>query len=507
MPENVEGKKVFSLLEVSRSIQKTLTQRYSSTFWVKAEMNKLNHYIHSGHCYPTLVEKKDGKIVAQMHANIWKNDYIRINNNFLKILKEPLKDDIKILFLSNISYSTTHGLSLRIIDIDPSYTMGDLEQEKQETIRRLTQEGLFNLNKSLELPCPPQRIAVISVETSKGYKDFLGKIHANAYGYAFFYMLFPSVLQGEKIVASITTQLHRIEKVQEHFDLVAIIRGGGGEIGLSSYNNYALAKAIATFPKPVLTGIGHITNETVAEMVAYKNLITPTDLADFLIQKFTNLAVPLNETQKKVNEASLKLLHEKRSSLQSETKLFRSVANHKLQFNQNLIKHALTILYRHSIFILKSKHTALLNLKEAVRKSVPLSFQNTRKAIALITQEVRKNTFAITHTFHIIIKQYLRPLKKSVFTVKNEREKLNLLKTGLHNKSLHPLKNQKKDLAGVKSTIYNVHPNQVLKRGFSITRYKGKALTGKAQVDDGAIIETTLHSGVLKSVVKKTKNT
>lgn len=259
MPETVNNKKIFSLLEVTSSIQKTLSARYTSSFWVKAEMNKLNFYKQSGHCYPDLVEKQDGKVIAQIRSNLWKDDYMKINNTFLEVLKEPLKDGIKILFLAKVSFDPVHGLALRIIDIDPGYTLGDLEKEKQETIKKLQDEGIFNRNKSLKLPLLPQRIAIISVETSKGYGDFMKVIDGNPWNYKFFCFLFPSLLQGEKAVEGIINQLTRIKKVINHFDAVAIIRGGGGDIGLSCYNNYQLSKEFALFPIPVITGIGHST--------------------------------------------------------------------------------------------------------------------------------------------------------------------------------------------------------------------------------------------------------
>ena len=147
MSENVNDKKVYSLTEVTLSIQKTIADRYKSSFWVKAEMNKLNHYSHSGHCYPDLVEKTNGKVIAQMKANLWKSDFDRINQNFLKILKEPLKDGIKILFCATICFDPSHGLSLRIADIDPSFSLGELEREKLDTIERLKKEGIFHANK------------------------------------------------------------------------------------------------------------------------------------------------------------------------------------------------------------------------------------------------------------------------------------------------------------------------------------------------------------------------
>jgi exodeoxyribonuclease VII large subunit len=338
MSEKINDKTVFSLLEVTKSIQNTLSDRYKSAFWVKAEMNKLNFYKYSGHCYPELVEKKDGQVIALLKAYMWKDDYRRINDQFLNTLHEPLKDGIKILFLAKITFDPAHGLSLWIMDIDPSYTLGDLERERQETVTQLRNEKIFDKNKTIRLPLLPQRIAVISVETSKGYADFHEIIEKNTWGYKFFLHLFPSLLQGDNAVQSIIDQLVKIEKVKHHFDVVAIIRGGGGDVGLSCFNSYRLSKAIALFPLPVITGIGHATNETVVEMIAFTNAITPTKLAEYLLQKFHNFAVPVQQAEKKIFEKTVRLLNEAKMKLGAEVKLFRSVTDNVLISNNNEIK-------------------------------------------------------------------------------------------------------------------------------------------------------------------------
>ena len=223
MPEAVNEKSVYTLLEVARSIRKTVSERYRQTYWIRAELNKLNYYKHSGHCFPELLEKQDGKVLAQMRSTIWNENYLRINRKFLDVLKEPLKDGVKILFEAAIVFDPVFGLSLHIHDIDPSYTLGDLEKEKQETIKKLRDEALFSKNKMLPLSLLPQRIAIISVSSSKGYSDFLKIIESNSRGYRFFHLLFPSLLQGEKAVSSMIGQLKKIYQVRTHFDAVAII--------------------------------------------------------------------------------------------------------------------------------------------------------------------------------------------------------------------------------------------------------------------------------------------
>lgn len=371
MPEVINDKTIFSLLEVTRSIQKTLAERYKSLYWVKAEMNKLNHYKHSGHCYPELVEKKDGKIVAEIRSILWRTDVERINSQFIKLLGEPLRDGITILFQAGISYDPLYGLSLRIVDIDPTFVLGELEREKKESILRLQQEGLFDANKRLPFPPIPKRLAIISVETSKGLSDFFKIIHQNPWGYKIETTLYPALLQGDKSIPSIIKQLAVIAEKLESYDAVAIIRGGGGEVGLSSYNNYALSKAIAIFPIPVLTGIGHSTNETVSEMVAYKNAITPSELADFLIQKFHNFAIPLDQAQeklvyyvqdiftkehKKLEDLAQRLNWSSRESLKAES--------HQLQ----LLTQRLSVFSQH---YLKNQQDQLMNISRLIQMADP----------------------------------------------------------------------------------------------------------------------------------------
>src|SRR5690606_11774441 len=217
--------------------------------------NKLNHYSHSGHCYPELVEKRDGQVVAEMRSVIWRDDYRRINRQFIEMTKEPLKNGITILFQAVISYDPLYGLTLRILDIDPVHALGELQREKLASIDRLKKEGIFAANKALAFPIVPKRLAIISVETSKGYADFLKILQHNPWRYHFEQTLFPALLQGDKSVQAIVGQLEQIAKRRNEYDVVAIIRGGGGDVGLSSYNHYLLAAAIARFPIPVLTGI------------------------------------------------------------------------------------------------------------------------------------------------------------------------------------------------------------------------------------------------------------
>ncbi|MNK57307.1 Exodeoxyribonuclease 7 large subunit [compost metagenome] len=371
MPELIQDKTIFSLLEVSKSIQKTLAERYKSLYWIKAEMNKLNHYTHSGHCYPELVEKQDGKIVAEIRSTLWKADFTRINNNFLKIAQEPLREGITMLFQASISYDPMYGLSLRIVDIDPTFTLGELEKEKLDSIRKLKEEGIYEANKSVPFPTLPKRLAIVSVETSKGLSDFYKIINQNPWGYRLECTLFPALLQGDKSIPSIINQLAIIADKIAEFDVVAIIRGGGGEVGLSSYNNYLLARAIAIFPIPVLTGIGHSTNYTVSEMVAYKNAITPSELADFLIQKFHNFSVPIDKATESIQLLISTRFKEERNTLAQMATHIQWVGKRELQTartNIQQIQHELAALIKLHFYEHK---TALAHTERIIQLSDP----------------------------------------------------------------------------------------------------------------------------------------
>jgi exodeoxyribonuclease VII large subunit len=404
MAETINDKKVFSLLEVTQSIQKTIAERYTKSFWVKAEMNKLNFYSHSGHCYPELVEKNDGRTIAQMKATLWKSDYLVINEKFLKTLQEPLKDGIKILFCATIQFDPAHGLSLRIVDIDPVFSLGELEREKQETLARLRKEGIYDQNKKLVLPLLPQRIAIISVETSKGYADYLKVLEQNAWGYKFFNFLFPALLQGDRSVASIIYQLNRIRKVIHHFDIVVIVRGGGGDVGLSSYNRYDLAREIATFPIPVFTGIGHSTNETVAEMISHRNAITPTELADFLLQRFHDFSVPLHHAEERLAELTLRILDEERLKFYNVVRHFRSATAFRIQQHHHDVANLSVQITHQSKFLISNQAHRLKALQQDLVKRAAsglaernLEVSNLEKQISMLDPiNVLRRGYSIT---------------------------------------------------------------------------------------------------------------
>ncbi|MDY0215661.1 MAG: exodeoxyribonuclease VII large subunit [Bacteroidales bacterium] len=454
------NRKIYELSDLAASLKATISKTYQGRYWIKAEIAKLNFYPKSGHCYPDLVEKSDHKVKAQMRAIIWADDFFRINQEFLKVTNEPLKEGIAILFMAGITYSPVYGLSLQIYNIEPSFTLGKMAQQKNETIKKLKEAKLFDLNRSLPFPKLPKTIAIISVETSKGYHDFNAIMKTNEFGFAFHYKLFPSLLQGDQAVNSMLLQLDEIRKYANLFDAVLIIRGGGGDVGLSCYDHFLLASAVASFPIPVITGIGHSTNETVVEMVAYANKITPTDVAYFLLSKFLVAQQEITDSIKSIFENSKNLLRFKQNWIQNISRQF-SASSTKMLHN--------------SYFLLQLNSS---KLQKSIHQRQNLERINMQKFQGQIVY-FAENQF---QKYHSQIQNQQTKLKQaSVFFISRKKEQL----------------------FQVESKLKLLDPVNVLKRGYSITKINGKSLrnAGKLSVNDE--LRTILYNGEIISIVQK----
>ena len=365
-PHILSDKQIFTLSQVARSIRKTIEQRYAKQYWVKAEMHKLNLFA-SGHAFPELVEKVDDKIVAQFSGVIWKTSLQRINKRFVDLLNEPLREGGTFLLQVHIQYSEVHGVSLNIMDIDPDYSLGELQRERKETLERLEKEGLLRKNQQLPFPRLPKRVAIISAETSKGLSDFMEILTHNKEQYVVDTFLFPSYMQGDVAIPSISKKIEKINKHHHLFDIVVIVRGGGGEIGMSCYNNYSLCKTIASCKLPVLTGIGHSTNFTVAEMIAHQNAITPSELAESILKHFRREDQELLQSQRTVIEMSLDKLFHSQEALSQQRRQIIQQANLIIEYNkrfQTKATHGLAIYTRKT---LQTNENALNNISNQLQ--------------------------------------------------------------------------------------------------------------------------------------------
>jgi exodeoxyribonuclease VII large subunit len=373
MPESIDNRTIYSLSEITGSIRFTLASAYDESYWVMAEVARLNFYPHSGHCYPDLVEKHGNTIKAQMRATIWSENFKAISVKFRGVTGEPLADGMKILFLATVTFHDIYGLSLNIIDIEPVFTLGEMARAKRETIEKLKKEGLFDRNRLLPLPLLPKRLAVISVETSRGYSDLITTLTHNTWGYTFVHVLFPAILQGDKAVVSIRRQLHRIGRYAGFFDAVAIIRGGGDDTGLSCYDHYDLAREVALFPLPVITGIGHSTNETVVEMIAHTNKITPTDVAHFLIGQFRDFAATVDTAAQSLLTAALDIVEEKKHLLTDTLWAFRTQTLRLLEKNRSHTAMLSRLLTLHALLIVRDDRQALDETQRRLNLLNPLN--------------------------------------------------------------------------------------------------------------------------------------
>jgi exodeoxyribonuclease VII large subunit len=275
--------KHFSLLQLNKSIQK-LVQSVQQNFWVTAELAAVQV---GEHAYLELVQKEGEKLVAKARAVIWSQALGRLLDKIGPGAAALLKPGNRVLLLVEVSFHEVHGLALVVQDLDPAYTLGELEQQRIQTLKRLEDSGLVDRQAALPLPLVIQRVAVISSAAAAGYTDFMNQLTANEYGYGFALRLFPASVQGERAADELVAQLALVAQTGP-FDAVVLVRGGGSRLDLEVFNQHAVAEAIARCPVPVLTGIGHLRDSTVADAVAAVPLKTPTAVAEFILQR--NLA-------------------------------------------------------------------------------------------------------------------------------------------------------------------------------------------------------------------------
>lgn len=278
-----------SLLEYTRNIKNVLASDPGvHGVWVVAEVSDVNRH-PSGHCYMELLQKDErGVTVAKMRATIWKFVLPRIENKFHAATSRRFDNGMKLMLRLEANMHEVYSISANVLDIDPSYTMGDMERLRREILAQLQKEGILNLNKEKQLPVNPQRIAVISAAGAAGYGDFVNQLANSPEGYIFYPLLFPAAMQGNDTSASVRNALARVEMSIDFWDAVIIIRGGGATTDLNGFDDYELAKAIARFPIPVIVGIGHERDRTVLDEIACVRCKTPTAVAAFLVDSMRN---------------------------------------------------------------------------------------------------------------------------------------------------------------------------------------------------------------------------
>lgn len=295
-----------TLSELQRRVKAALEGQFALPLWVSAEISDLK-VNYSGHCYLELVEKggENGVPTAQARAVIWRSQYPRVTAYFEAETEQRLAPGLKILAKVLVTYHELYGFSLQITEIDPSFTLGDLERQRQQTIAQLQQDGVWEMNREVAMPVVVQRVAIVSSANAAGYQDFCKELAKSPY--RFETHLFDAFMQGEAAEQSIIDALCRVADRLEEFDAVVIIRGGGSRSDLNCFNAYRLCSYVAQFPLPVITGIGHDKDTSVADMVAHTALKTPTAVAGWLVERMSGIEGWLDNAALELHDGVLRL--------------------------------------------------------------------------------------------------------------------------------------------------------------------------------------------------------
>jgi exodeoxyribonuclease VII large subunit len=432
-------------------------------YWVIAEISEVKEN-YNGHCYLELIEKQpDEKDVrARVRGIIWSKKYRFLKSYFENITGETLREGLKVLVKVRIEYHELYGLSLSICDIDPAFTIGDMAMKRQMIIQRLAQDGVFTMNKDLEFPLIPRKIAIISSPNAAGYSDFMKHLNNNAYGYIYYTKLYESPMQGSETESGILSALDRIATHQDLFDIVVIIRGGGSQTDLSWFDNYNIAYHVTQFPLPVITGIGHDKDMSVTDMVASLALKTPTAAADFIVDRTAAAENRLLEVWSSIRDLSRVILERNRSRL--ETSAIRLLPLSRIMISQVKDK-------------LSEKSIQITNLgKEFTRKNEILTASHISRLI----------TASRTYT---IMKSGV--LEKAGMNIKD--------------RSATILERYNHRIDTFDKTLSILNPDNVLKRGYTITTRNGVILKGCDILLRDDVIETKFIDGVVKSIVTEKK--
>ena len=472
-----------TLLQLNESIKDTLHDAFSATVWVVAEVSELK-INRSGHCYLELIEKEGNSIIARSRATIWSYTFRMLKPYFETSTGQQFSQGIKILVQVAVEYHTAYGLSLNIKDIDPTYTVGDMALQRKEIINRLQTEGVFEMNKELELPLVPQKVAVISSATAAGFQDFMSQLDTNEFGFKFYTKLFEATMQGAETVPSIIRALDRIFNHEDFFDAVVIIRGGGAAADLSSFDNYDLAFNVTQFPLPVISGIGHEKDDTIVDLVAHTRMKTPTAVAEFLIAGVTQFYDRLLDMETQVVQFVRNTIDDEQNKLEKiATSLNYSVSEFINEKQTRLTKMGNELQQNVSQYSFKKKYE-INNLKHDLESIISLWFVETKNSLEhkrrilkrVAGASLLKNNATLIHYKDLIAHE----TKRMIF---REQKKIHISETSLR----------------------LLTPENILKRGYSLTLKDGKIIKLAAKLIVNDEIETMFADGKVQSKIIKNK--
>ena len=434
----MNSKERLTLYELNSLVREVIECEMPNEYWVEAELSECRE--SRGHCYMELIEKDEHTAtpIAKASAKCWASKWMLVRPYFERTTGQRLHAGMKVLLKVYPQFHEAYGFSWIVTDIDPTYTLGDMARKRQEIIRKLKEEGVFDLQKELKLPVFCQRIAVISSETAAGYGDFCNQLADNPYGFKFQTWLFPAIMQGEGVEQSIIAALDRIFDYPVcNFDCVVIIRGGGATSDMSGFDTLALAENVANFPIPVITGIGHDRDESILDMVSHTRVKTPTAAAALLIDHLKQVLDAINNAQERITRYTSQKL---------------STLNFRLTTLQEILPKLFSTV--------KARQEARLDnlngrMVAAIRETI-------------LARQSRINTFE--ERMPILLDRRLM----------TEKHRLQL----------------------IEEKAKSLDPTLLLSRGYSITLKDGKALRDARQLQTGDDIETRLANGTIHSTVK-----
>ena len=445
------------LSDLNELVAELVAEAFPGPFWIVAEVADAKSAGPSGHTYLDLVEKRGGEITAQARANLWRTRR-DVLHRFERVTRRRLERGMQLLILAQPTLHARYGYALEIHDIDPNFTLGDMARRRQEVIDRLTDEALLDRNRGLPLSPAPQRIAVISSRTAAGWQDFQHCLARNAHGYGFYPILFAALVQGERAEESIGKALSEIRRSVSQFDCVVVIRGGGATVDLSCFDSYGLARAMAEFPLPIVSGIGHERDTSVCDLVAFHAAATPTAAAEFLISRVRNFEEELRELAGAVLLRVRSLAASETAAVDRLSQRVLSVAQSRVQSESEALQalaHRGNSAVRASVLTCGSELSALQTRVDLVPK---IGLREQIMEIASLQRELCANA-----------------------------ERL--------------LERRSAELTLLEHDVRNGDPIEILRRGYSITRINGRSLRDARDAAAGARIETRLHRGRIESLV------
>ena len=448
-----------TLYELNNRVKQVLKKEFAESVWVRAEITEIQ-LNRSGHCYLQLADKKetDDSVVATARATIWAFIFRTLRPYFETMTGRALGKGMNVLLNVEVVFHELYGYSLNVRDIDPTYTVGDLERKKREILAQLEEEGIIDMNRELEFPALPKSIAVISSPTAAGLGDFINQLEHNPYGYRFHVKLFPAVMQGEKTTEAVIAALDRIYEYESVFDVVVIIRGGGSQTDLGCFDSYDMAANIAQFPLPVIAGIGHERDETIVDRVAHLRVKTPTAAAAFLIEVFREQDGKLEALQNDFVAGVQELLHE--------------------------------------------QHTRQLRAVSEFKRMVEALLAGNETRLKLLSQRLEHaSELFIRHRLTVFDSLQSRMDSRTLLLLDRQKNRLERLSGEMQQKTLRILTDHRRRLELAATTVKYVDPRKVLERGYSITRLDGKAVKDAESLKEGDVVETEMAKGKMRSRV------